>query len=188
MYKSNKITLRKLNKTKEKLFRIYEETDIDDLSAVELYNYYKLYKIGVFGNTQNKLISLLKNGKSDKVIYHFTKIVYIEKCRKALEKEYSNDSSLNQNNLILKNEDSNDKDNITIYFQIMENIKKYSLRVSKNLQFIKVIHKLFTNYPELESKKIGTYVSNGAKIGLFDTIQENNLEQGSIILIINKYD
>ena len=63
MFKNNKISLRKLNKTKEKLFRIYEECELDNLNSMELYNYYKLYKVGVYGNTQNKLISLLKKRK-----------------------------------------------------------------------------------------------------------------------------
>ena len=58
-----------MNKTKEKLFRFYEECDLDDLSVGELYNYYKLYKIGVYGNTQNKLIELLKKGKNNNYLY-----------------------------------------------------------------------------------------------------------------------
>ena len=76
LFKNNKITLRKLNKTKEKLFRLYEECDLDDLDPFELYNYYKLYKIGVYVNTQNKLISILKKGKIEKRAYHFKNIVY----------------------------------------------------------------------------------------------------------------
>ena len=69
----------------------------------------------------------------------------------------------------------------------MEN-KQYNLRVSKNLQFIVAIHNLYTKYPELESKKIATYVCNGSKICIFDTIQENELNDGNIVVIINKVD
>jgi hypothetical protein len=65
----------------------------------------------------------------------------------------------------------------------MEN-KQYSLRVSKNIQFIVAMHNLYTKYPELESKKIGTYVCNGNKVCIFDTIQENELIDGNIIVII----
>ena len=60
--------------------------------------------------------------------------------------------------------------------------------VPKNIKFIIAIHKLYTKYPELEAKKTGTYVSNGNKINLFDTIQDNGLENGNIIIIINKVD
>ena len=187
LLKNNKINMRKLNKTKEKLFRFYEDTNLDDLRSIELYNYYKLYKIGVYGNTQNKLISILKTGKNKKILYHFREYVYREKCRLALEKEYSNNSSLNQNYIILKNEDFNNKDQINLYFKTMEN-KQYNLRVSKNLQFIVAIHNLYTKYPELESKKIATYVCNGSKICIFDTIQENELNDGNIVVIINKVD
>ena len=125
----------------------------------------------------------MKKGKNNKC-YSFKDFVYIEKCRLALEKEYSFNSSFNQNNIIFKNEDFN-KDDINLYFQTMEN-QKYSLRVPKNIQFIIGIHKLYTKYPELEMKKTGTYVSNGNKINIFDTIQDNGLEDGNIILIINK--
>ena len=187
LFKNNKISLRKLNKTKEKLFRLYEEFNIDDLGVIELYNYYKLYKVCVYGNTQNKLISLLKKGKNVNIIYHFNAYVYMEKCKRALEIEYSSNSSLNQNNIILKNEDYN-KDDINLYFKAMEG-QQYNLRVPKNIQFIIAIHKLYTKYPELEVKKTGTYVSNGNKINIFDTIQDNGLENGNIIIIIiNKVD
>ena len=112
--------------------------------------------------------------------------VYIEKCKIALDKEYSSNSSLNQNNIILKNEDYN-KDDINLYFKAMEG-QQYNLRVPKNIQFIIAIHKLYTKYPELEAKKTGTYVSNGNKINIFDTIQDNGLENGNIIIIVNKVD
>lgn len=46
---------------------------------MELYNYYKLYKEGVYGNTQNKIINLLKSGKSFKDSYNFKNLVYREK-------------------------------------------------------------------------------------------------------------
>ena len=187
LFKKNKITLRKLNKTKEKLFRIFEEIDIKNLGAFEIYNYYKLYKLVVYGNTKNKLISLLKEGKNQKMMYHFRDNVYVEKCKLALEKEYSNDYSTNKN-LLLKNEDNDNKNNINLEFRLMDSNKKYYIKVSKDLQFIAVIHKLLTKFPELESKKIGTYVSNGKNVGIFDTVEENKLESGTIILIINKFD
>ena len=104
LYKHNKISLRKLNKTKEKLFRLYEKTNLEDLRTLELYNYYKLYKISVIDDTQNKLINIIKVAKNIKILYHFKNIIYKEKCKIALEKEISNISSLSQNNKILKNE------------------------------------------------------------------------------------
>ena len=183
LLKNNKITLRKLNKTKEKLLRFYEECELNILERIELYNYYKLYKIGVHGNNQYKLISILKAGKASGLLYNFIDIVYREKCRISLEKEYSNNSSANLNTIILDKQ--NDKNKINIFFKTMEN-KQYNLRVSKNLQFIVAIHNLYTKYPELKSKKIATYVCNGRKICIFDTIQENELIEGNIIVIINK--
>ena len=66
--------------------------------------------------------------------------------------------------------------------------KQYELGVSKDLQFIVAIHNLYTKYPELETKKIATYVCNGKNICIFDTIQENELKAGNIILIINKFN
>ena len=184
LFKNNSMSLRKLNKTKEKLFRFYEESNLDDLNPIEIFNYYKLYKIGVYGNTQNKLITILKKGKNENMIYSFKSYVNIEKCRIALEKEYSSNSSLNQNNIKFKNEDNN-KDDINLYFKAMEG-QQYNLRVPKNIQFIIAIHKLYNKFPELEEKKTGTYVSNGNKINIFDTIQDNGLEDGNIIIIINK--
>ena len=181
LFKNNKITLRKLNKTKEKLFRFYEECDIDNFNKMELYNYYKLYKIGVYGSTQNKLIQLLEK---DIKCLNFDNLVYIEKCRLALEKENSSNSSFNQNNLFFKNEDFN-KDDINLYFKTLKN-QQYTLRVAKNIQFIIVIHKLYTKYPELDMEKTGIYVSNGNKINIFDTIQDNGLVDGSVIFITKK--
>ena len=186
LFKNNKITLRKLNKTKEKLFRLYEETEENNLSIIELYNYYKLYKFGVIGNTLQKMLIFLKKGKKEKLIFNFIEFVYKEKCRIALEKEYSM-FNLNQYNVILKNEFLN-KDNINLIFKTTEGANDYKLSVPKNLQFIKVIHILFNTYPELETKKIGTYICNANKINLFDTVSENNLQNNSIILIYIKID
>ena len=155
------------------------------LTILELYNYYKLYKIGVNGNTQEKLISILKTGKAPGLIYHFIDYVSREKCRIALELEYSKNSSSNLNTIIINKQ--NDKNKINIIFKTMEN-KQYKLGISKDLQFIIAIHYLYTKYPELESKKIGTYVCNGNKIIIFDTIEQNGLKEGSIILIINKFN
>ena len=183
LLKNNKITIRKLNKTREKLLRFYEESDLNWLTKHELYNYYKLYKIGVNENTQKKLISILKLGKSPDLIFHFKDYISKEKCRIALELEYSNNSSSNVNTSIINKQ--YDKNKIDIIFKTMEN-KQYKLRVSKSLQFIIAIHYLYTKYPELESKKIGTYVCNGNKICIFDSIEENGLKEGNTILIINK--
>ena len=185
LLKINKITVRKLNKTKEKLLRFYEDCNLNYLENIELFNYYKLYKIGVNGNTQEKLISILKRGKAPGLLYHFKDYSSREKCRIALELEYSKNSSSNLNTIIINQQ--NDKNKINIIFKTMEN-KQYKLEVSKNLQFIIAIHYLYTKYPELESKKIGTYVCNGNKIIIFDTIEQNGLKEGSIILIINKYN
>ena len=163
LFKNNKITLRKLNKTKEKLFRIYESTNTDDLNSIELYNYYKLYKIGVIGNTQKKLITILKQGKNEKIFYHFKNMVYKEKCKIDYEREYSYASPCGQNNIILKNENEDNINKINVCFKTMETNNQYKILVSKDLQFIKVVHKLFTNYPELESKHMGAYVCNQKK-------------------------
>ena len=183
LLKNNEISSRKLNKTKEKLFRFYEESNLDYLELFEIYNYYKLSKIISSLDKQNKLIDILKKGKNSNMIYSFKQYVYREKCRIALEKEYSNNSKLIYND---KN-DVFDNNGINLYFKTMEN-RQYNLRVSKNIQFIVVIHKLYTKYPELESKKIGTYLCNGNKICIFDTIQENGLQEGNIIVIINKFN
>jgi hypothetical protein len=168
------------------LFRLYEERNLDNLTSFHLYNYYKLYKIGANENNQKKIISILKMGENYKNIYTFNRYIYREKCKLALEKEYSKDSSLNQYKIILKNE-MLDKNGINLSFKTMEN-KQYNLRVSKNIQFIIAVYKLYTKYPELETKKIATYVCNGNKISIFDTIQENNLQEGNIIFIINKFN
>ena len=182
LFKNNKITLEKLNKTKEKLFRFYEECDIDDLDIIELYNYYKLYKINIKGDLKNKLISILKNTKKFNVYYHFIGVVYREKCKKALEKEYSsNKLPIPPND---KDEDLN-KDYIGLHFKTMEG-QQYDIRVPKNIQFIKATYKLYNKYPDLEAKNVGAYLSNGEKLSLFDTLEENGVEDGNIIVIINK--
>ena len=121
------------------------------------------------------------------MIYDFKARVYIEKCKLALEKEYSNDFPVN-NNIILKDDDNYNKNNINLEFRVMESNKKYNVKVSKDLQFIAVIHQLLNKFPELESKKIGIYICNGKNIGIFDTVEENGLKSNSIILIINKFD
>lgn len=185
LFKKKKISLRKLNKTKEKLFRLYEETDEENLNSIELYNYYKLYKLNVIGNFQEKILRFLKKGKREKIIYNFMNFVYKEKCKAALEKEYSN-TYLNQYDIILKNEFSESKDNITLNFRTTEGSNQYNISVPIDTQFIKVIHKLFNVYPELESKKIGTYICNANKISLFETVSENKLENGALILIIHQ--
>jgi len=188
LYKNQKISLIKLNKTKEKIFRIYENENEENFDIIELYNYYKLYKMCVTGNIQDKLIHLLKKGKNIKIYYSFIDYICIHKCKIALDKEYSNFSSLNQKKIILKNEDDkNNKNKINLYFKTMEGGNSYKVAVSKDTQFFKAVHKLFNNYPELELKKIGTYLCNAKKISLFDTVEENGLIEGSTILIINKF-
>ena len=183
LFKQNQITSKKFNKTKEKLFRFYEETDENNLNSIELYNYYKLYKLNVIGNIQDKILRFLKKGKKEKIIYNFINLVYKEKCKSALEKEYS---SSNQNNNNIKNEPLENEDEITLIFKTTEEPNKYELSVPINIQFIQVIQMLYNTYPELESKKIGTYIYKSNKIGLFKLVSENGLEDGSIILLLNK--
>ena len=130
------------------------------------------------------MISILKKGKNNPYIYTFKRYIYREKCKLALEMEYSIDSKNTIYKPLLKNE-TFDKNGINLYFKTMEN-KQFNLRVSKDIQFIIAIHKLYSKYPELETKKIATYVCNGNKVCIFDTVQENNLQEGNIILIINK--
>ena len=153
---------------------------------MEIYNYYKLYKINVSGNITDKLIFLLKTGKNIKMYYSFIDFIYKEKCKKALEEEYLNLSNFNQSENNMRS-DSFDKNNrINIYFAVMDSINRYKLTVSKESQFIKVIHKLYNNYPELEEKKISSFLSQGDRINLFETVEENKLNENSIILMINK--
>ena len=83
----------------------------------------------------------------------------------------------------LENEINKD---INLIFKSMEN-QKYNLKVPKNIQFTIAIQKLYNNYPILENKKIGAFVSKGNTSKLFDTIEENGLKDGDIILIINRF-
>ena len=175
-----------MNKTKEKLLRLYEESYVLE-NSVEVYNYYKLYKVYVCGNDkQDRLISILEDGIKENLIYSFKDYVYMEKCKMALEKENSANSSLNQNKVILENEGST-KDDINLIFETQYR-EQYNLRVPKNIPFINAIRMLYTKYPDLESEKIGKYESIWNKINIFDTIQDNGLENGNIIIIINKVD
>ena len=48
---------------------------------MELYNYYKIYKLDVIGNAQDKLINILKEGQNFKIYYHFRDFIYKEKCK-----------------------------------------------------------------------------------------------------------
>ena len=66
----------------------------------------------------------------------------MQKCKIALEREYSNDSSINQNNIILKKEESDDKNCIMICFRVMEKDTQYNLKVSKIFN----LFMLFINY------------------------------------------
>ena len=144
LFKKNKISSRKFNKTKEKLFRFYEESNLDELNIFELYNYYKLYKIIVNENNQNKLIAILKKGIEGNHGYHFRNIVYKEKCKVALEKESSNNSSLIYNSTLLQNEEINEGD-IILKFKAPDG-QRYALKVQKNIQFIIAILKLYSKY------------------------------------------
>ena len=183
LLKNNGTSSRKLNKAKEKLFRLYEECNLDYLDSFEIYNYYKLSKYISYIENQNKIIDILKKGKNWNFIYSFKTYVYREKCRITLEKEYTNNSKLIDN---VKNE-MFDTNCINLCFKTMEN-RQYNLSISKDIQFIVAVHKLYNKYPELESKKIGTYLCNGDKICIFDTIQENGLQEGNIIVRINKFN
>ena len=182
LFKKNRLTLTKLNKTKGKLFQIYEKSEEKDLSTIELYNYYKLYKIGVIGNTFEKLLKFLKEGKNIKISYDFNEFIYKEKCKFALQCEYST-TVYNQFHLPLKNEILENKNNIGLIFKTTEG-KQYQIYVQEDIQFIKVTHILFNYYPELCDKNIGNYVCNGEKVGIYKTVSENNLENGSNILIM----
>ena len=160
---------------------------MEDLSSFELYNYYKLYKISVNEYTNDKLFSILKYGKNYNRIYGFKNFIYREKCRISLEKEYSNNSTLNSFNITFNNE-TFDKDSINLCFKSTDG-QQFNLSVSKKIQFIVAVHKLYTKYPQLETRKIGTYICNGSRIkDIYDTIEENGLQEGNIILIINKFE
>ena len=105
----------------------------------------------------------------------------MEKCKMALEKENSANSSLNQNKVILENEGST-KDDINLIFETQYR-EQYNLRVPKNIPFINAINMLYTKYPDLESEKIGKYESIWHKINIFDTIKDNGLVNNIIIFI-----
>jgi hypothetical protein len=87
----------------------------------------------------------------------------------------------NNNPIIFYN---NMNDQIDIYFNCMLSKTKYKLNVSLKWQFIKVIHKLFNAYPELENKNFATFLCDAKKINVFDTVFENNLSNNSMILMI----
>ena len=75
---------------------------------------------------------------------------------------------------------------INVYFQIKEYNDKYDILVDKYFEFIKVIRILFSKYPELESNKMGAFIFNEEKFSLFGTLFENEIIDGSIILIDRK--
>ena len=119
LFKKNMITLRKLNKTQKKLLKIYEAAEENYLSAIELYNYYRLYKFGVIGNSREKVLRLLKSGKNKKIIHQFSEFVYKEKCKRILECENSV-AFLNQNNMFLKSELLDNNNDIYLKFKTTE--------------------------------------------------------------------
>lgn len=136
LLKNNKISSEKFNKTKDKLFKYFDQCNIDDLNPFDLYNNYKLYKIGEHGNIQDKLITILTKGKNYNQIYHFRTIVYREKCKMAFEKENSNNLYFKK----FKNEKTNNND-IDLYFKTLDD-KKYLLRIPKNIKFIDALNEL----------------------------------------------
>ena len=183
LFKNNKITLKKLNKTKEKLFRLYEECLINNLNEIELYNYYKLYKIGVYENTQTELLTILNKAKTDNnILYYFQRIVYREKSKIALKKENSKNSSVNENTIFFNKENSNDKVKSNIFYKTKDN-SLFKLRIPKKILFIMSLNYLYTKYPELETRTISNYTCNGNNVCLFDTIQDNGIKEGDTILI-----
>ena len=89
LFKNNKIKQEKLQKTKEKLFKLYFSSDTNNFNSFEFYNLYKLYKNGNASKLKTQIIALLKAGKNVKMIYNFRDYLYKEKCKIAL-KEYNN--------------------------------------------------------------------------------------------------
>ena len=171
--------MKKLNKTKEKLFLMYENVTVYDLDELELYNFYKLFKVGVYGKMQEKLIKMLEKGKEQKSTFHFQNIVYREKCKLSYEKENSQDSSVNKNNLLL--EDAEDSyDSIRLHFYFSE-INSYIFKVPKNIPFILAVVKLYSKIYSIENSKIRDYKIDNKKIYLFDTIEENGITDGIVI-------
>ena len=110
-------------------------------------------------------------------------LLYKEKCKVALEKESSNNSSLIYNSTLLQNEEINEED-ITLKFKASDG-QRYALKVPKNIQFIIAILKLYSKYPNLEKEKMGTFSYNGSKIYLYESITDNGLEDGNEIIIKN---
>ena len=103
LFKNNNINENKFNKTKEKLCKLYFSSNMDNLSAFEVYN---LYKIQISNNNSesNKgiIIRFLRKGTNYKMIYNFRDYIYINKCSRKM-KEYENYCSIcyiNKDNLI----------------------------------------------------------------------------------------
>ena len=90
LFKNQNIKEEKLNKTKNKLHKIFINSEINHLTSFELYNYYNLYKNENNENMSKKqIIVLLKKGNNFKMTYNFKDYIYKEKCNIAL-KQYEN--------------------------------------------------------------------------------------------------
>ena len=176
----------KMNIENNKFSLKYEEKII-----VQNNNYSLLSIFGKFKETNY----LANKNPIDNKWYFYDKLKYIENIEEEvinnplfkplfLIYKILNENISTNNNPIFSFKEMNNQ--IDIYFICTESQIKYKLNVSTNLQFIKVIHKLFNTYPELENKNIATYVCNAEKINLFGTVLENNINNDSLILMIYK--
>ena len=104
LFKSQKITEEKMNKTKKKFIKLYCNSIKSNSNAFEIYNVYKLYKDGSIKGPKNKMINLLILFNNINIIFNFKDYVYREKSKIKL-KEYDNYCVLcyeNKNGVILK--------------------------------------------------------------------------------------
>ena len=87
LLKTKSITEEKFKKTKDKLIKIFINSELKNLSTFELYQNYKLYKSSNVPISKAKIVNLLNRANKIKMVYYFKDFVYKEKSKKLL-KEY----------------------------------------------------------------------------------------------------
>ena len=93
LFKIKNLKEEKLNKTKNKLLKIFNISEIRHLTSFELYNYYSLFKNEIKENSpKQQIINILTKGINFKMTYNFKDYVYKEKCNKVL-KQYNNNNN-----------------------------------------------------------------------------------------------
>ena len=102
LFKNKKIDEKKLLKTKNKLIKLYINSNY--LNAFEIYNLYKIYKSNDNENekSNDNIISLVKKGYDIKMIYSFRDYIYKEKCKNVLKNYLCNFCFKNKNEIFLE--------------------------------------------------------------------------------------